>query len=65
MGREIPIAVIAVVADIIETRYTRTRIDYFMKAAGVWGEPSLGNKVDETGGPCCSYAGKLRFGSLD
>jgi Abortive infection C-terminus len=48
LKREIPLPVIAIVADVIGTKYTRTRIDYFMTAAGVLGEPPVGNKVDVT-----------------
>jgi hypothetical protein len=48
VNREIPVPVIAVVADILGTRYTHTRIDYFMEAAGVLGSPPSGNKVDKT-----------------
>jgi len=46
-GRRIPIPVIAVVADVLATRYTHSRIDYFMEVAGVKGPPPLGNKVDK------------------
>jgi hypothetical protein len=48
LKREIPLPVVAVVADAIGTKYTRNRIDYFMIAAGVLGEPPAGNKVDAT-----------------
>jgi hypothetical protein len=48
VGREIPVPVIAVVADAFGTKYTHVRIDYFMKSAGVLGEPPLGNKPDKT-----------------
>jgi hypothetical protein len=48
LKREIPASVIAVVADAIGPRYTRNRIDYFMTAARVLGDPPSGNKVDAT-----------------
>lgn len=48
MGRKIPVAVIAVVSDVLATRYTHSRIDYFMEAAGLSCEPPTGNKVDKT-----------------
>jgi len=46
--RKIPIPVIAVVADILATRYTHSRIDYFMEAANITCEPPGGNKVDKS-----------------
>ncbi|MFZ0821860.1 MAG: abortive infection family protein [Candidatus Acidiferrales bacterium] len=48
MSGEIPVPVIAVVADVLATRYTHSRIDYFMEAAGVQGLPPGGNKVDKS-----------------
>lgn len=48
MSREIPIPVIAVVADVLATRYTHSRIDYFMEAGGIKGSPPGGNKVDKS-----------------
>ncbi|MGB6875930.1 MAG: abortive infection family protein [Candidatus Acidiferrales bacterium] len=48
MSREIPVAVIAVVSDVLATRYTHSRIDYFMEAAGLKCDPPFGNKVDKT-----------------
>jgi hypothetical protein len=48
MNREIPVPVIAVVADVLATRYTHSRIDYFMEAAGVAGLPPCGNKVNKS-----------------
>jgi Abortive infection C-terminus len=48
MSRKIPIPVIAVVSDVLATRYTHSRIDYFMEAANIQCTPPLGNKVDKT-----------------
>jgi hypothetical protein len=36
------------VADVLAIRFTHSRIDYFMEAAGVQGNLPLGNKVDKT-----------------
>jgi len=48
VGRKIPVPVIAVVSDVLATRYTHSRIDYFMEAANVQCDPPGGNKVDKT-----------------
>ncbi len=48
MSRKIPAPVIAVVSDILATRYTHSRIDYFMGAAGIDGDSPAGNKTDKT-----------------
>jgi hypothetical protein len=45
---KIPVPVIAVVSDLLATRYTHSRIDYFMGAAGLEGDAPIGNKVDKT-----------------
>lgn len=45
---KIPVPVIAVVSDLLATRYTHSRIDYFMEAAGLEGDAPMGNKVDKT-----------------
>jgi len=48
-NRKIPIAVAAVVADVLAPRYTHNRIDHFMERAGIEGEIPPGiNKVDKT-----------------
>jgi hypothetical protein len=40
--------VIAIVSDVLGTRYTHSRIDYFMEAANIVCQPPGGNKVDKT-----------------
>lgn len=47
MSREIPLPVIAVVSDILATRYTHSRIDYFMEVAGIHCAGPFGNKLDK------------------
>lgn len=48
VSRRIPVPVIAVVSDVLATRYTHSRIDYFMGAANIECAPPGGNKVDKT-----------------
>ena len=48
MSRKIPVPVIAIVSDVLATRYTHSRIDYFMEAANIACSPPSGNKVDKT-----------------
>jgi len=48
VSRKIPIPVIAVASDVLATRYTHDRIDYFMEAAGIQASRPGGNKVDKT-----------------
>jgi hypothetical protein len=48
MSKKIPVPVIAIVSDVLATRYSHSRIDYFMEAAGIEGGPPSGNKVDKT-----------------
>jgi hypothetical protein len=44
----IPIPVIAVVADVLSMRYSHSRLDYLMEQAGIDGDPPPGNKADKT-----------------
>ena len=39
---------IAIVSDVLATRYSHSRIDYFMEAAGIERDSPPGNKVDKT-----------------
>jgi abortive infection Abi-like protein len=48
VSRKIPVPVIAIVSDVLATRYTHSRIDYFMGAANIACSPPGGNKVDKT-----------------
>jgi hypothetical protein len=48
MSRQIPVPVIAVVSDVLATRYTHSRIDYFMENANIECTPPSGNKLDKT-----------------
>jgi hypothetical protein len=48
LRRKIPVPVIAVVSDVLATRYTHSRIDYFMQAANIECTPPGGNKLDKT-----------------
>jgi len=48
VSRKIPVPVIAIVSDVLATRYTHSRIDYFMEAANIACSPPSGNKVDKT-----------------
>lgn len=48
MSRKIPVPVIAIVSDVLATRYTHSRIDYFMELASIACSPPGGNKVDKT-----------------
>lgn len=43
----IPSPIIAVVSDLLANRYTHSRIDYFMGAAGLEGETPSANKLDK------------------
>jgi integrase len=44
---QIPAPVIAVVSDVLAERYTHSRIDYFIGAAGLEGERPNANKIDK------------------
>jgi hypothetical protein len=44
---QIPAPVIAVVSDVLAERYTHSRIDYFIGAAGLEGERLNANKIDK------------------
>jgi hypothetical protein len=48
VSRKIPVPVIAIVSDVLATRYTHSRIDYFMGSANITCSPPGGNKVDKT-----------------
>jgi hypothetical protein len=48
LSRRIPVPVIAIVSDVLATRYSHSRIDYFMEAAGIECDSPPGNKVDKT-----------------
>src|SRR5437899_1623591 len=48
MSKKIPVPVIALVSDVLATRYTHSRIDYFMELANIACSPPGGNKVDKT-----------------
>jgi hypothetical protein len=48
VGKKIPLPVIAIVSDVLATRYTHSRIDYFMEAANIECVTPAGNKVDKT-----------------
>jgi hypothetical protein len=44
---KIPLAIIAVVSDVLANRYSHSRIDYFVGAAGLEGEQPSANKLDK------------------
>jgi hypothetical protein len=48
LSRRIPVPVIAIVSDVLATRYSHSRIDYFMEAAGIECDSPPGNNVDKT-----------------